>query len=273
MDQRFAGKVALVTGGAVGIGAAIVERLSREGAQVVSIDLNAPLKRRDGVVERRGDVTSGPDMEVAVVDAQKRFGRIYLLVNNAGIGALAETPLMDPETWNRMLAVNLSSIFHLCRSAIPLIGKAGGGAIVNVASISGLSGDYGMGAYNATKAGVINYTRSLALDCAAQNIRVNVLCPGPVTNTAMGVGTHGSAEDRQEWVDYVPMKRHGQPEEMASVVAFLLSDEASYMTGSVVVADGGASAHTGQPDVIRQRRRRLAAAGSVQTGKPDKVTS
>ncbi|WP_298692827.1 SDR family oxidoreductase, partial [uncultured Sphingomonas sp.] len=159
-------------------------------------------------------------------------------------------------------AVNLSSIFHLCRVAIPAMREGGGGAIVNVASISGLAGDYGMGVYNATKAGAINYTRSLALDCAADNIRVNVLCPGPIADTAMSVGSHGSEADRQAWIDYLPMKRHGRPDEMANVVTFLLSDEASYMTGAVVVADGGASAHTGQPNVVAQRKRRLADAAA-----------
>ena len=135
-----------------------------------------------------------------------------------------------------------------------------GGSIVNVASISGLLGDYGFSAYNASKAAVINYTRSLAIDCAADGIRVNALCPGAIGETAMGVGTFGSDADKQSWLDGIPLGRHGTPVEMANVVAFLLSDEASYVTGHIMVADGGITAHTGQPNVVKQVKRRQAEA-------------
>jgi meso-butanediol dehydrogenase/(S,S)-butanediol dehydrogenase/diacetyl reductase len=130
-----------------------------------------------------------------------------------------------------------------------------GGAIVNIASIGGLLGDYGTGAYNASKAAMVNYTRSLALDCARHGIRVNALCPGAIGGTSAGVATHGSDADRQSWVAAVPMRRLGTPAEMANIVAFLASDEASYMTGSIVTADGGVTAHTGMPNAAARRRR------------------
>ena len=133
--------------------------------------------------------------------------------------------------------------------------RAQGGAIINVASISGLSGDYGMGVYNASKGAVINYTRSLALDCARDGIRVNALCPGLI-ETAMTQLTVARPEDREAWLGPIPLGRMGQPSEMASVIAFLASDDASYMTGAIITADGGITAHTGQPNVPHRRSLR-----------------
>ncbi|MBW8754542.1 MAG: SDR family oxidoreductase, partial [Sphingomonadales bacterium] len=135
---------------------------------------------------------------------------------------------------------------------------AGGGAIVNIASISGLAGDYAMGAYNASKAAVVNYTRSLALDCGRDGIRVNALCPGLI-ETEMAAAAVADPADRAFWFERIPLGRSGRPDEMAAVAAFLASDDASYMTGSIVTADGGITAHTGQPnapDRIRQRKLR-----------------
>jgi meso-butanediol dehydrogenase/(S,S)-butanediol dehydrogenase/diacetyl reductase len=259
LTQRFENKVAIVTGGSSGIGAASAERLVSEGAKVFVADLNPPKETSELVAFRRTDVTSPVDA-VAMVDAAvARFGRLDVLVNNAGIGCLDETPDLDPAVWDRVFALNVSAVFHVCRAAIPIMRRQGG-AIINVASISGLAGDYGFTAYNASKGAVINYTRSLALDCAHDGIRVNALCPGTVAGTAMGVGAHGSAADRQAWLDPIPLGRMGSAKEMANIIAFLASDEASYMTGSIVVADGGTTAHTGQPNVIAQRKRRKAEA-------------
>jgi meso-butanediol dehydrogenase/(S,S)-butanediol dehydrogenase/diacetyl reductase len=258
LTQRFENKVAIVTGGSSGIGAATVERLVSEGAQVFIADLNPSKETRESVAFRRTDVTSPADATAMVEAAVTRFGRLDVLVNNAGIGCLDETPDLDPAVWDRVFALNVSAVFYVCRAAIPIMRRQGG-AIVNVASISGLAGDYGFTAYNASKGAVINYTRSLALDCAHDGIRVNVVCPGTVAGTAMGVGAHGSAADRQAWIDPIPLGRMGSAKEMANIIAFLASDEASYMTGSIVVADGGTTAHTGQPNVIAQRKRRKAA--------------
>lgn len=260
MADRFTDKVAIVTGGSSGIGAAIVERFVSEGAMVMIADLNPPASASDSVAYQRTDVGASADVDAMVEVTIQRFGRLDVLVNNAGIGILAETPDLDEEDWQRLFAVNISSIFYACRAAIPRMRKHGG-AIVNVASISGLVGDYGFSAYNASKAAAINYTRSLALDCARDNIRVNALCPGAIAGTAMGVGTFGSEADRRAWTDAIPLARFGTADEMANVVAFLASPEASYITGSIVVADGGITAHSGQPNVLEQRRRRVVEPG------------
>jgi meso-butanediol dehydrogenase / (S,S)-butanediol dehydrogenase / diacetyl reductase len=257
--QRFADKVAIVTGGSSGIGAASVERLVSEGAQVLIADIKAPTGHHPSVAFRRTDVTSSADAASMVQATLERFGRLDVLINNAGIGCLDETPDLPETVWNQVFALNVSAVFYVCRAAIPLM-RRHGGSIVNVASISGLAGDYGFSAYNASKGAVINYTRSLALDCARDGIRVNALCPGTIAGTAMGVGTHGSAADRQAWLDPIPLGRMGSAQEMANIICFLASDEASYMTGSIVVADGGTTAHTGQPNVISQRQRRRAEA-------------
>ena len=261
VTQRFENKVAIVTGGSSGIGAATVERLVREGANVLIADLNPPLEASAKIVFRQTDVTSMTDAAAMVEAAVAQFGQLDVLVNNAGIGCLDETPELDPAVWDKVFGLNVSAVFYVCRAAIPFMARQGG-AIVNIASISGLAGDYGFTAYNASKGAVINYTRSLALDCAHDGIRVNALCPGTVAGTAMGVGSHGSAADRKAWLDPIPLGRMGTVEEMANIIAFLASDEASYMTGSIVIADGGTTAHTGQPNVIAQRaRRRAEAAG------------
>jgi meso-butanediol dehydrogenase/(S,S)-butanediol dehydrogenase/diacetyl reductase len=182
------------------------------------------------------------------------WGRLDILVNNAGVGAYGETPDMDEKLWDQVFAINIRAIFLFCHAAIPAM-LENGGAIVNIASISGLFGDFGMGAYNASKGAVVNYTRSLALECSRHDIRVNALCPGLV-DTAMSAGGLERPEDRADWIDRIPLGRLARPEEMAAVVAFLASDDASYMTGSIVTADGGITSHTGQPNIIARRKRR-----------------
>lgn len=251
---RLAGKVAIVTGGARGIGAAIVARLASEGAKVMVADL-APVADADGIASIRTDVTSADEAAAAVAATVEKWGRLDILVNNAGVGALAETPDMAEDAWDKVFAVNSKAIFLFCKAAIPAMREAGGGAVVNIASISGLAGDYAMGAYNASKGAVVNYTRSLALDCARDGIRVNAVCPGLI-ETDMARAAIADPVDRDFWFERIPMGRAGKPEEMAAVVAFLASDDASYVTGSIIAADGGVTAHTGQPNApMRQRLR------------------
>jgi len=252
---RFEGKAALVTGGARGIGAAIAARLASEGAAVLVVDLIEPASLPEGAAYLRIDVTVAAQVAAAVTEAERAFGRLDILVNNAGLGTLGETPDIDEDTWDKVFAVNTKAIFLACKAAIPAMRRAGGGAIVNVASISGLAGDYAMDAYNASKGAVINYTRALALNCARDAIRVNALCPGLV-ETDMAAAAIADPVDREYWFGLIPMRRAARPEEMAAVAAFLASDDASYMTGSIVVADGGASAHTGQPNAIERIRLR-----------------
>jgi meso-butanediol dehydrogenase/(S,S)-butanediol dehydrogenase/diacetyl reductase len=250
--NRFQDKVAIVTGGSNGIGAATVARFVAEGARVIIADLAPPESVHDAVRFIRTDVAIAADVQAAVAAATGAWGRLDVLVNNAGIGALAETPDMSEELWDRVFAVNIRSVYLFCRAAIPVM-RGQGGAIVNIASISGLAGDYGMGAYNASKGAVINYTRSLALDCARDGIRVNALCPGLIETAIIGK-TLETEEGRAAWLTPIPLARPGKPQEMASVVAFLASDDAGYMTGSVVTADGGVTAHSGQPNIPLRRK-------------------
>jgi meso-butanediol dehydrogenase / (S,S)-butanediol dehydrogenase / diacetyl reductase len=252
--DRFAGKVTIVTGGTNGIGAAIVARFSAEGGKVMIADLQPPAETSDKVAFVKTDGTSAAEVAALVEATIKKWGRIDILVNNAGLGALAETPDMDEELWDKVFAINTKAIYLFCKYAIPVM-RSHGGAIVNIASISGLAGDYGMGVYNASKGAVINYSRSLALDCARDGIRVNAVCPGLI-ETAMTALAVARPEDREVWLAPIPLGRMGQPAEIANVVAFLASDEASYMTGSIITADGGITAHTGQPNVPDRRTLR-----------------
>ena len=257
--NRFDGKVALVTGGSNGIGAAIAARLAGEGARVLIADRTAPAATSDAVRYIATDAAQADDVAAAVAAALDAWGRLDILVNNAGMGAYGETPGMDEAVWDQVFAVNIRAIFLFCRAAIPALRETGGN-IVNIASISGLLGDFGMGAYNASKGAVVNYTRSLALECSRHGVRVNALCPGLV-DTAMSAGGLERPGDRAEWEERIPLGRPARPAEMAAVAAFLASDDASYMTGSIVAADGGVTAHTGQPNIIARRAQRESGQG------------
>ena len=163
--QRFAGKIAIVTGGAQGIGAAIAARLASRGRAVTIADLNEPADPPAGALFVRADVASAADAAKVVEATLERRGRLDVLVNNAGVGSLAETPELAEADWDRIFGVNIKGLFLCCKAAIPALRESSGN-IVNIASISGLAGDYAMAAYNASKGAVINYTRALAVDCA-----------------------------------------------------------------------------------------------------------
>lgn len=251
---RFENKVAVITGAASGIGAATARLLAREGAHVVLADLNdnggASIAADLGptAIAVKCDVSSAADVEALIKAAVERHGRIDILFNNAGIGSFGTSVEVQPAEWERVIAIDLHSVYYACHFAIPHMPR--GSAIVNTASISGLGGDYRFAAYNAAKGAVVNYTRALAVDHARDGIRVNALCPGLV-DTPITAGVQQLPGLREEWLQRIPMKRAAQPEEMANVVAFLASDDASYVTGTIMVADGGTTAHTGQPEVAR----------------------
>jgi meso-butanediol dehydrogenase/(S,S)-butanediol dehydrogenase/diacetyl reductase len=251
---RFADRIALVTGGASGIGAATVRLLAAEGAAVTVVDLaesaGAAVAAEIGGHFHACDLAD-PAAPGAMVEAVlARAGRLDVLVNNAGIGSLAEAPDLDPALWRQVLAVDLDAVFLACRAAIPAMRAAGGGTIVNTASISGLAGDYGFAAYNAAKAGLLNLTRALAIDHGKDGIRVNAVCPGLV-DTPLAAPLAAVPGLMAAWVRDIPLGRAARPEEIAEAIAFLASDAASYMTGAALVVDGGATAHTGQPNFIR----------------------
>ncbi len=256
--MRFLNKRALVTGGASGIGRAVVERFVREGAAVAICDIQeeaaralADALRSEGarVVAVIGDVSRREDAERMVSEAVGFLGGLDILINNAGIETVGSVTTAQDEEWERQIAVNLNGVYRMSRFAIPEIIRAGGGAVVNIASVGGLVAVREFSAYGASKAAVIQLTRSMAADYADYGIRVNCVCPGPVETPLLEracrrVSGAGSPEEvRRLYASFTLLKRIARPEEIAACVAFLASDEASYVTGAVLVADGGFTAH------------------------------
>ncbi len=254
MNQRFQDKVVLVTGAASGIGAATARRFLAEGAIVVLADLDAAgaarlaaeLDPSGGRADSIGLDVRDADAVAAVIDGVvERRGRLDVLLNNAGIGGYGQSPDLDPAVWHDVLAVDLHSVFYGIRAVVPHMRRQGGGCIVNTASISGLFGDYGLAAYNAAKGAVVNYTRTAAIDHAREGIRINAVCPGPI-DTALIAFAREFPGVIDEWNRNIPMGRVGRSEEVAGAVTFLCSDDASYITGAMLVVDGGLTAATGQ---------------------------
>jgi meso-butanediol dehydrogenase/(S,S)-butanediol dehydrogenase/diacetyl reductase len=248
---RLEGKISAITGAASGIGAATAKLLAAEGATVIIADVDGAGGRRvageigPSCVFRKTNVSEPGEVESLVRFAAERFGRLDILYNNvATAGAVAPVGEMPIDAWQRAIAVTLSGVFYGMRFALPQMVAQGGGAVVNTASVSGLAADYMLGAYNAAKAGVINLTRTAAIEYARKNIRVNAVCPGSIATPPL-LAALGDGEGRRLLEDHHPMSRIGLPEEIARVVLFLCCDDSSFMTGSVVVADGGISAHTG----------------------------
>ncbi len=238
-------KVALVTGGAQGIGAAIVERLAAEGASIAVVDINAEKAAETaaratqaGVTARSYpvDVASTEAVAKLVEQVLKDFGRVDILVNNAGITRDGLLMTMSEQDWDLVLAVNLKSIFNFTKALSRPMIKQKGGVIINISSVVGLMGNGGQVNYSASKAGVIGVTKSAAKELASRNIRVNAVAPGYI-QTAMTEKLPEKA--REALLQYIPSKRLGVPEDIANAVLFLASDLASYVTGEVLRVDGG----------------------------------
>ena len=261
MAEKLNGQVAVVTAGGSGIGAATVVRFAQEGAAVIVADLSG--KRAEAVTAKindaggkatciKMDVSDPEGIQATIQLALDTYGRLDIMFNNAGLGELALLEETSLENWNRTIAVTLTGTFLGMKYCLPIMRKQGKGAVVNTASVSGIGGDYGMSAYNAAKAGVINLTRSAALENAKYNIRINCVCPGAInTRVAQLLGGDNADAFRQVQANAHPLGRMGEPEEIANTVLFLASDEASFITGEEIAVDGGITPHTGLPNMLR----------------------
>jgi meso-butanediol dehydrogenase/(S,S)-butanediol dehydrogenase/diacetyl reductase len=253
---RFAGKVIIVTGAASGIGLATATRLGGEGALLVLADIDqakldqaklaaVPAVPAARVHKVRTDISLQADADALIAAAVARFGRVDALVNAAGIdqgGTISQFSVAD---WQRTFRVNVDGPYLLARAAIDQL-IATRGSIVNVASVSGLGGDWSHLAYNAAKGAVVNFTRAMALDHGAAGVRVNAVCPS-LTMTPMTAALATRTDLMAQFAERIPLGRGALPEEIAAVIAFLLSDDASFVSGVCLPVDGGLSASIGHP--------------------------
>ena len=245
--SRFDGRVVFVTGAGGGMGTAISARFAAEGAQVVVADVNEA-GANDTVAQITGnggqaipsvfDLTDAEACQAAVGEVGSRFGRIDVLVNNAGINRRGPLLELSEDDWRATFAVNLDSMFHMCRAVLPMMIDQGGGAIVNTASQWGLHPAPGHIAYNTSKAAVAMFTQCLARDYASSGVRVNGIAPGEVRTPMLESNLARTGRSLEDLNALVPFGRIGEPEEIAALVAFLASDEAAYLCGSVVEITG-----------------------------------
>jgi len=238
-------KVALITGAGSGIGLATAKCFAAEGAKVILSDIKKAPK--EGPYGRKtffyqADVSRVQEVETLFRKAIHRFGRLDILVNNAGIVLAKKIPETSIEEWDHLMDVNLKSVFLCSKAAIPIMRRQRTGVIVNVASELGLVGGSEVAAYCASKGGVVQLTRAMAIDHASDHIRVNCVCPGPVETPLLGrilAAAKNPKGERARIIKSIPLKRIARPEEIANVILFLASEKSSFMTGAAVTVDGG----------------------------------
>jgi len=251
-NQSFRGKAAFVTGGGSGIGRVTALAFAERGARVAiighiaeQVEETAELIRQDSgeAIALVCDVTRADEVEEAVAQTVDAFGRLDFAFNNAGIEQPVK-PIVEvtEDEWDRLMAVNLRGVFLCMKKQIPAMLKSGGGVIVNTSSGAGVMGIPGQGAYAATKFGLIGLTKSAALDYAAQNVRINAICPGIVDTPMMDRFSGGTDEGRDRVIAQEPVGRMGRPEEIASAVMWMCSDNAGFLIGHALVMDGGQTA-------------------------------
>ena len=245
------GKVAVITGASSGIGLGTAKRLAEAGASVALLDIDEPggekaveeIKNIGGkAIFYRCDVTSNSDCKKATENVSREFGRIDILFNNAGIIIRKNIVDLSEEEWDQVLNVNLKTIYLLSHHVIPYMIKKGGGSIINAGSGWGLKGGPSAVAYCASKGGVVNLTRAMAIDHGKDNIRVNCICPGDIDTPLLHVEASQLGEDKAKFLKEAadrPLGRIGVPDDIANAVLYFASDMASWVTGSVLVVDGG----------------------------------
>lgn len=249
--MKLDGKVSVITGAASGIGRATALRFAQEGAAVVCVDINeTEAVAVAQIIETAGGRALGLGIDVAQEDAvksaiattQSTFGRLDILFNNAGISILKPIPDTTEADLDRLLSINFKGLFFGCKHAMPVMAKQGSGVIINTASELAIVGQPLYAAYCATKGAILAFTRALALECAPKGIRANAICPGPVTTPLLQVEfdlAKDPTAEAEAAAKEMPMGRLGTPEEIANVVTFLASDEASFIVGAGILADGG----------------------------------
>jgi len=248
--MQFAGKVVIVTGGSGSIGRATAALFARRGARVLIADLadsglhvaEELTGQGHDVVFRHTDVSREDDVAALVRDAMDRWQRLDVIVPNAGIGGRGAADELALQDWQRVLDVNLTSAFLCIKHSVPAMRQTGGGAIVITGSIMGLVAPFHAVSYAATKGAIVNLTRAAAIDHAQDKIRVNAVSPGHLESPTSIGGPAARAEDQRNLIARYPLGRLGRPEDVAHAIAFLASDEASFITGSTLVVDGGYSA-------------------------------
>ena len=235
IDDRFSGRVALVTGGSSGIGAATARRLLAEGARVATLDLNG--EAPDGALALTGDVSDSSQIDAAVSRTTAELGPIDVLVCSAGVpGASLSTVDVSDEEWRRVMGINADGVFFCNRAVLPEMVERGYGRIVNVASIAGKEGNPMAGAYSASKAAVIGMTKAIGKDVAGTGVLVNCIAPAVIRTPILD----GITQEHVEYmVDRIPMGRIGEPEEVAALICWLASEECSFSTGATYDISGG----------------------------------
>ena len=251
-EKRINEKVAIVTGGAQGIGQGICLRLAEEGARVVIFDVNLEEARKTAQeIERAGgkalalkvDVTKSAEVEAAVKQVVSKFGKVDILVNNAGLSLSCAVSKMSEETWDKVQDVNLKGAFLCCRAVMPYMKERRSGKIVNITSIAALRGTLFSAHYGASKAGLVAFTQGLAMELGHRNINVNAVGPGIITTP---LSSQEITPELQEHLkNKIPLRRIGVPRDIANAVLFLVSDEASYISGQCLYVCGGLSANAG----------------------------
>jgi meso-butanediol dehydrogenase / (S,S)-butanediol dehydrogenase / diacetyl reductase len=251
--MKLEGKTAIITGAAAGIGAASAALFAREGAKIVAVDIDRErLDQVSGQIERAGgdclavtaDVSQRDAVQNTLRSGTEKFGRIDILFNNAGIVPAGKVETISEEQWDRAMAINVKSMYLFCHEVIPIFRALGGGVILNTASATALRAVVDRACYTATKAAVIGLTKSMALDCVGDNIRVNCVCPGTVDTPSLAqrlAAFPHPDEAREDFIARQPMRRFGTAEEIAQAALYLVSHESEFVTGVAFAIDGGLS--------------------------------